>query len=267
VIDRLKAKGTICSEEDENFYRGRAQNREKLFNEFIEMIGRIGAELGSYNIVVRPHPSEKISLWKDSLSNLERVYVIREGSALPWIIGSEVMIHNDCTTAIEASLLERPVIAFRPTAGNPYESELAVSVGKSAFKVDELLQEIRSTLKKEDIDWCEIHKNNKHILGQYIQSINNGLACDTIVNLLDLLWGNERTSSTGFMLRTRQAVRRLRYRYDNYKKSKKGRKYEALTKSNIEDIIKGLDLHSHLFSDLIVKKIRGTQTCYRIIKQ
>lgn len=74
------------------------------------MLPTLSKQFSDYTIIVRPHPSELIDTWIDAANGLDNVKVIREGAVGPWIQGSEFIIHNGCTTAIESYLLEKPVI-------------------------------------------------------------------------------------------------------------------------------------------------------------
>ncbi len=65
-------------------------------------------------IVVRPHPEERLDTYEKALRDVPNVRVIYRGSAVPWIAASEALVHPDCTTAIEAVLLERPAISLVP---------------------------------------------------------------------------------------------------------------------------------------------------------
>ncbi len=53
-------------------------------------------------IIVRPHPSENHEKWCEVLPEHEKVIVKHEGNVLPWLMAAQVVIHNSCTTGIEA---------------------------------------------------------------------------------------------------------------------------------------------------------------------
>jgi hypothetical protein len=277
VIQRLKAKGTIKTAEEEEFYRGRSLNRKKLFHEFVLLLESLNSSLTDYNIILRPHPSEDISLWQDSVSHMKRVKVIREGSAIPWVIGSELMIHNDCTTALEASILGKDVISFRPTANNPYESELAVSFGVSTETIDDLSEAIDGILNKNDKAESTTNSIGHENLKKYISSIDSKLASEVIVDNLDLLSRCKDQERKGLLPQLKMIARRQRYKWINYKKSRrknslKSRDGETKEKNNnlelsdVKEIIEELNDYSRCFNNLDVKPVWGTRSCFRIRK-
>lgn len=65
-------------------------------------------------VVIRPHPSERIATWSDAFRGDAKVQVVREGSAVPWILASSLLIHTNCTTGTEAIALGKPAICMLP---------------------------------------------------------------------------------------------------------------------------------------------------------
>jgi surface carbohydrate biosynthesis protein len=66
-------------------------------------------------VIIRPHPSERIATWTDAFRGDPKVMVVREGSAVPWILASNLLIHTNCTTGTEAVALGKPAICVLPT--------------------------------------------------------------------------------------------------------------------------------------------------------
>jgi surface carbohydrate biosynthesis protein len=55
--------------------------------------------------VLRPHPFENIRSY-DALAELPNAHVIQDGTSLEWINGARLLIHQNCSTAIEAAMLQ-----------------------------------------------------------------------------------------------------------------------------------------------------------------
>lgn len=82
---------------------------------FIEAIRYLAAESeGDYDIVLRPHPVENIKAWKVYLADIPNVHVIREGSITAWVNNAIAVMHNGCTTAVEATISGTPVVTYVP---------------------------------------------------------------------------------------------------------------------------------------------------------
>ena len=71
---------------------------------FIEAIRYLAANNNGYDIVLRPHPSEDIEAWKFYLEDITDVHVIRDGSISAWVNSAFAVMHNRCTTALEATI-------------------------------------------------------------------------------------------------------------------------------------------------------------------
>ncbi|HUO88354.1 MAG TPA: surface carbohydrate biosynthesis protein [Rhizomicrobium sp.] len=105
--------------------------RRATFEAFLAGIPELHAALPETTIVIRPHPSESAAPWRALESRHERVVVAEPASAVaPWILGAAAVLHNSCTTAVEAFLLDRPAIALvdgrvEPTMESPLPNALS----------------------------------------------------------------------------------------------------------------------------------------------
>src|SRR5262249_55440918 len=93
--------------------------RRAMFAAFLGGIPRLHAALPEMTIVIRPHPSENPVPWTALEDSLPGVVVAEARTAVaPWILGAEAVLHNSCTTAVEAFVLDRPAIAVMDDAAD-----------------------------------------------------------------------------------------------------------------------------------------------------
>jgi hypothetical protein len=92
---------------------------------------------------VRPHPAEDPNFYILILAGLKNVNVDKTGAVHPWIMAADLIIHDGCTTAIEAFLAEVPVVNYKSTATEPYELMLPNQLGSRCENVDEVIKIIR----------------------------------------------------------------------------------------------------------------------------
>jgi surface carbohydrate biosynthesis protein len=78
----------------------------------IELVHHLKRAHPDLPTIVRPHPSEDDALYRATLGRLDGVFVIRQGQVLPWVFAARVLIHDGCTTALEAQLAGTPVITY-----------------------------------------------------------------------------------------------------------------------------------------------------------
>jgi len=82
---------------------------------FISLIKTLAKASPKHTIVVRPHPSDIPEYWMTKKQEFpSNVKVIYEGSISPWVYAAAAVIHNNCTTGVEAWVGRTPVISYSP---------------------------------------------------------------------------------------------------------------------------------------------------------
>tara|TARA_B110000027_G_scaffold102384_1_gene108323 strand:+ start:2046 stop:3419 length:1374 start_codon:yes stop_codon:yes gene_type:complete len=87
------------------------ENEKKIFFQYKELVEFISKECNK-TVILRPHPSESMEAWQDTLKGIKNVFVKKEGDLLPWILASDFLIQNNCTSSIEASTVGIPVVTY-----------------------------------------------------------------------------------------------------------------------------------------------------------
>jgi surface carbohydrate biosynthesis protein len=119
------------------------ENQMHSMASIVYLINKISLEFPDKNIILRPHPSENTEYYNNIFQNIDNVKVIYEGSVTPWILACSILIHNGCTTSIEASLANKPVINFTSKDNSRYEVFLAGVCGKKISNADLVLTELK----------------------------------------------------------------------------------------------------------------------------
>lgn len=96
---------------DLNEFNKKNEIKNNSFYQYLELIEFITHKLNK-TVIIRPHPAEGKKLWIEALKHMKNVYVEKEGELLPWILASKFLIQDSCTSAIEASTVNIPVITF-----------------------------------------------------------------------------------------------------------------------------------------------------------
>ncbi len=104
---------------------------------FIEAIRHLALHSNGFDIVLRPHPVENIEAWKVYLEGIPNVHVIREGSITAWVNNAFAIMHNGCTTALEATISGKPVITYLPFE-QEYAREIPNELGERVESLDDL---------------------------------------------------------------------------------------------------------------------------------
>lgn len=180
-----------------------------LFYEFLKAVEYIAEKLPSLNIVVRPHPVENPESWKTLLPEKENIHVIREGSITPWLRNAIAVIHNGCTTAIEATISGIPVITYVPIGKN-IENEVSNQLGLKVSNKEELLEAILKVEANGDniSDMRLKMESDADIVGFKIRYRDHEMASDRIVRIWEEI-GSELPNTKNNWTRIQVKERRM----------------------------------------------------------
>lgn len=120
-----------------------------LLDELTTCVREISKLQNLDNVVIRPHPSENHEFYKNEFQDDPNIVVRHSGNVRPWILGSEAVIHNSCTTGIESAMLNTPVVAFEPPTDSleVNRPKIPNHVSYSANSVKSLSEIVRSYLR------------------------------------------------------------------------------------------------------------------------
>ncbi|MBI9081306.1 MAG: hypothetical protein JEY79_16390 [Pseudodesulfovibrio sp.] len=111
-------------EQHVKFVHGLAHYQLKLIDYYISLANELSEQFPDRHIIFRPHPSENPELYKQAFVDKKNIFVTKEGGVRSWIASSGPVIHHDCTTGIEALLMGRTVINYRPV----FEEKIAAPI-------------------------------------------------------------------------------------------------------------------------------------------
>ena len=146
------------------------------FNNFKKLIPTLAEKLPKQHFIVRPHPSEKSEIWSKLLSKYKNIEVNNSGNFNQQLFESKILIHNSCTTAFQASIINKKVICYNPSRLDHDHGRIANKLGYMCFSIDDLINEIemyKIESKYNIKDKVEIEKkihtpNNKHLSSNLI---------------------------------------------------------------------------------------------------
>ena len=152
---------------------------QEMHNAYLKMVPELLVRYPEHAVVVRPHPSESHAPWRDLAKSHPRLHVDASGNVHEWILASEAVIHFNCTTAVEAFLLDVPAIAYRPARYPRYENYLPNALSENAFSSDELFSALdkRKTARQRGVLWTE---EQKHIAISYMTGLSGKTAAERV---------------------------------------------------------------------------------------
>jgi surface carbohydrate biosynthesis protein len=117
------------------------------FTAFRDLLPVLSRAFPDRTIMVRPSPSEAEAPWRQAGAPLGNVVVSADGSVDEWIPAADAVVHFNCTTGVEAFLMDVPAIAFRAATSDAYESELPNGVSRHAFTAEEVVSWVRRAIR------------------------------------------------------------------------------------------------------------------------
>jgi surface carbohydrate biosynthesis protein len=153
---------------------------KSLYEHFQKLIKVLSEKYPHLNIVVRPHIHESLTPYINEFKPYKNVFVVHDGSVGQWIMASRLVIHNSCTTGIEAFLLDKPVISYLPINHKTENNTLPNMVTDKAFNLEQLLHFINIAHLSGD------KPEKKRILSHYYAA-DNTYAYENIIHLLNKL--------------------------------------------------------------------------------
>ena len=181
---------------------GRAAEDYRKTAAFIEAVEHLGEHNNGYDIVFRPHQNENIDSWKVYLEGIPNVHVIREGSITAWVNNAFAIMHNSCTTALEATVSQKPLVTYIPFE-QEHGYELPNGLGYRVTSKDELLNKVNGLF--DNIKSSDQNNLDTPIPEQVSKKIyidNSELAAEKIIKVWERLASDNKVSSksSNFML-------------------------------------------------------------------
>jgi len=167
------------------YAEGLRDHKQAVFEDFQRIIPRLEKAFPGKAIVVRPHPTENHEVYRKIADQCQRVYVTNEGNVVPWLLATKAVIHNGCTTGVEAYVTGTPAISYRASINETYDNGfycLPNTMSHQCFDFDEMQDTLRKILKGEmgTADGIE----RRRLIDDHLEGKTGSLACERIVDVL-----------------------------------------------------------------------------------
>ena len=156
-------------------------HRDTLFARFQAMVPALAKAFADTTIILRPHPAEGHEVWQKAAAGCDNVQVIHEGSVIPWIMASDAVVHNGCTTAVEAYMLDRPAVTYKPIVSERFDRHLPDGLSSPAFNIEQLIEKVE-VARAASPDATDAAK--EALLERHLAPRNGRLASDQITEII-----------------------------------------------------------------------------------
>lgn len=170
-----------------------ALHRKRLFTHFQQMIPALARAFPERQLVLRPHPVENHAVWRRVTADLPNVHVLHDGNVLPWIAAAAVLVHNGCTTGVEAFAMGAAAVTYRPVESEEHDRYLSNALGYRATSMSELCDRVHGII--EGRLGAPDDPGQRKLLAQHLSAREGPLASDRIVDALALHQRADRRSA------------------------------------------------------------------------
>jgi len=190
-IERMRSVDEIKTEQDELFRRNYFVFMGQLFEKFMELTQCLATSLPDFDFTIRPHPSESSDPYINISKKYRNVNLSTSNSLEDDLLAHDLLIHNGCTTGIEALITGIPTFVYEPINAPEGDMALPNHFGKKFETIEGLISEIskdrqydfttdlaKMTNYISSLDSADAHKKiidaiNKKVNKTYSQNIIN----------------------------------------------------------------------------------------------
>jgi hypothetical protein len=168
------------------YAEGLRDHKQAIFEDFQKLIVDLDKSLPAHSIIVRPHPTENQEIYRKIADGCQRVKVTNEGNVVPWLMATKAVIHNGCTTGVEAYVMRVPAISYRVTVDNFYDDgfyQLPNRLSHQCFGFEELQETLQNIIKGEL--GAANGDQRKALIDLHLAALDGPLACERIVDVLE----------------------------------------------------------------------------------
>ena len=122
-----------------------------MMHKMMDLIVKLSKRFPEETIIVRPHPSEDVTTWQKFAEPLPNVEVIREGALNPWLLNADLVLQNNCTSAIESMFMHVPCISYRPMTDERFDQPLPNYLSKNVFTEEEAISVVEKILSGSEV--------------------------------------------------------------------------------------------------------------------
>jgi len=128
-----------------------AHYQQKLATEFCRLGVVLAERYPDRHVILRPHPTENMATYTQG-PRPSNFFVESSGAVRDWIASSGLVIHHDCTSAVEAALMGLPVVHYRPVFDQASVNSLMADFGLKASRPSDVFEAIEGKLySKEEV--------------------------------------------------------------------------------------------------------------------
>ncbi len=221
--------------------------KQAVFEDIKNIIPALEKAFPDVTVIVRPHPTENPQVYHDIAARCTRVQVTNEGNVIPWLMAANALVHNSCTTGVEAYIMKVPAVTYMASRNEYYDEgyyRLPNTLSYRCFNFEQLRETLAGIfsgrLGAPDGD------ERNDLINYYLEAREGPLACERIVDTLEEIMANR------FQLPKPPIHDRLAGRY-----KAKWRRLVKWYKSHLPDSKYRPEFQRHRYPGLTLQELSG----------
>ena len=187
-IGQQPAFGKAAVGMSRQYAQGLHDHKQAVLKTFKEIIPVLDEAFADHTIIVRPHPTENQQIYKDIAQRCKHVVVTNEGNVVPWLMATRAVIHNGCTTGVEAYMMGVPAISYRAEVNDAYDLDfyrLPNLISHQCFNAAELMETL-NRISSGELGVAD-GDERRILVQQYLAAQDGPLACERIVDVIEAM--------------------------------------------------------------------------------
>ena len=179
---RLRFAKWVPAERVREMKTGLLGHKTKLLDAFLKLLPGLAETLAPDALVIRPHPSENWQLWHDAARGLDNVHVVHDGSVGPWLAAADVLIHNGCTSAVEAAVIGTPALSYRPVKAPGFDNDLPNGLSFEFEDGGALAAAAVAIVRRRGDGRHQLDPGRRALLERHVNALSGPLACERLLD-------------------------------------------------------------------------------------
>jgi len=243
-LDALKKLNIIKSKEDLEAHQEFVTHDTIIYKSFLELIDVL-SENKELQITIRPPPTENTDVYTCAAKNKSNVSVDQQTELIEQIKNHDIIIHDGCTTAIEAQAAKKIVLGLRPNGVNLKYGEFANEFSMNfsdAESITNFINNFETEQYAKSIDKDIV----QHAIFNW--GINNKKSADSILSVVDTFRTDPLPNKIKDVINSRESVTNTLHKILNHNKAKTALSFFLGNK--FHNYIKRSEARDHKFKKL-----------------
>ena len=165
------------------FAEGLHRHKQITFEHIKDLIPKIAESFAGKTIVVRPHPIENPDVYTEIARPFDNVRVVNSGNVIPWLLAAKALVHNGCTTGVEAYMLRVPSLAYQATVDPDFDNDLPNALSYQCYDFPSLRQRLEAVFAGEI--GAVNGDGRQQLLDKFMSAREGPLASERIISVLE----------------------------------------------------------------------------------